>query len=463
MHVLRNKLILWYSLVSVLCILTINIFLNIYLDKAFRKYAIEQREQQIEKIIHQVNDLYDEETGQYDPTGLNIIGNAALQNGIIIHVQTRARGLNWDIRTHNPLECQNVIQHKKAIMKQESYNIQGRYEERRIDLTNDGIIVGILTVGYYGPYSFNKSEVQLLKTLNCIILIFGLLFLAVSVLIGTLIARHITEPVNKAIAAVNRIAEKEYGIQTNLNNNTLETANLIQAINHMSLALKKEEQQKRQITADVAHELRTPLCNLQSHIEAMIDGIWEPSKTRLESCHTEILRLNKIVDQLRELHLIENDEDYLNKEEFEFSFLCQEIFNEFSLKAKEKEISLQMKMPKDSTIFADRNRIKQCMVNLISNGVWYTPEHGAVEVSLIKKAEETVITVADTGPGIAKEELQNIFERFYRTDKSRNQRTGGMGLGLSITKAIIEAHGGSISVRSQLGKGTEFVITLKGC
>lgn len=460
MNILRNKLILSYSLISVLIILILSVLLNTFINRIFEQYAIEQRNQQIDKIITQVSEQYDEETGLYNVSGLELVGNAALQNGIIMHVQSISKEIDWDIKTHKAQECQALLQHAKTNMEKQYPDFKGGYEEEKYDLKNNGEIVGFLTAGYYGPYSFDDNEIILLRTLNRVIFFLGIIFLLLSALVGAVIAKHITDPVKGAIAIANKITDKEYGIQSEVNPSTLETANLINAINQMSLALEKEEKQKKQITADVAHELRTPLSNLQSHMEAMIDGIWEPTKVRLESCHAEILRLNKIVDQLRELYLLENSSSYLMKDKFQFSELCSGVFDEFALKVESKNIKLRMEIPDESPIYADRYRIKQCLVNLISNGVRFAPINGEIVVSYIKYSGGTVITVCDNGPGIPKEDLENIFERFYRTDKSRDQRTGGMGIGLSITKAIVEAHNGKITVESLPGSGTVFSINI---
>lgn len=227
----------------------------------------------------------------------------------------------------------------------------------------------------------------------------------------------------------------------------------------MSTKLQAEEKQKRQITADVAHELRTPLSNLQGNLEAMLDGIWEPTQERLLSCHEEIIRLTSIVRQMQVLYSLENQKDQLDYKSIEFSDLCKSLSVDFAMKLKEKQMKLTTYMKKGDTIWGDEYKIRQCMINLISNAIQYSKVGGEIEIHFADDEKFTTVLVKDYGIGIPEEELPNLFERFYRVDKSRSTKTGGMGIGLSITKAIVERHGGIITVQSTLGIGTTFIMT----
>jgi signal transduction histidine kinase len=460
MNILRNKLIFSYSIISLLIVIILNILFNFSVNHIFEQFAIDQRKQQIEKVIDQVNDQYYEDTNLYNTEGLEVIGNAALQNGIMIHIQTLSNEIDWDIRQHKVTECQMILQHAENNMHSKFPNFKGGYVEEKYDLKNKEKTVGYLTVGFYGPYSFDDNELLLIKALNKSFLLIGMLFLIISCILGSIIAKKVTDPVLGVINVTRKITDKEYGVQTQEISRTKEMANLIAAINQMSLALEQGEKQKKQITADVAHELRTPLCNLQSHMEAMIDGIWEPTSARLVSCHAEILRLNKIIDQLQELYLLENMKNIIVTEKFDFQELCKDLIAEFELMAQSKEVQLIMQVPSNAPVYADYNRIKQCMINLISNAITYIPVDGNVILGYKQKNNHTILSIIDNGPGIPEEDLPFIFERFYRVDKSRNQKTGGMGIGLSISKAIINAHGGELLVESQLGVGSTFKIII---
>lgn len=327
------------------------------------------------------------------------------------------------------------------------------------------VIVVLLTVVF--NISINKilrehiNEVTLVSKLNQAIFWIGGIFLLIAIIIVVIIAIFISKPITRVIEQAKMIATGKYDVQIEGKSSMKELEELVYAINEMSFALKKEELLKSQMCKDIAHELRTPLCNLQGQVEAMIDGLWEPTKVRLERCHTEILRLTSLVNQLQELYVLENISDSLYMSEFNFYDLCCRLQSEFEKRINDKKIIIQLQVPEDATIYGDVQRIKQCMFNLISNAITYSLDEKVILISYwLEGMNELVIQVTDNGQGISQEEIGLIFERFYRVDKSRNLETGGMGIGLSICKTIIERHNGTITVKSEVGTGTTFEIRL---
>jgi signal transduction histidine kinase len=459
MNTLKGKLILSYIIISLMIAVSLSLLFNLFIDDIFEEYAYNQQQKKIEEIITQVNQQYDEETGRYNLEGIAIIANAALQNGIMVHVRTLNNEIDWDIKQHKAQECQLLLQHAETNMHSRYPNFQGGYAEDTFDLKYNGELVGYLTAGYYGPYSLSDNELLLLHTLNRTLLILSGIFLVAAVMIGVIMARRITAPITSVIRTSKLIADGNYGTKTKESSSTRETADLITSINEMSQALAMKEKQKKQITADVAHELRTPLFNLQGHMEAMIDQVLEPTADRLKNCHAEILRLTQIVEQLQELYVLENNHA-LTKTYFEFSDLCTSVSADFELSADRKGIRFLFRVPEPAPVYGDLIRLKQCLMNLVSNSINYTAEDGMIQISYEKPSHAAIIRITDNGAGIPQEDLPHIFERFYRADKSRNHANGGMGIGLSITRAIIEAHGGTISVESCVGSGTTFIVTL---
>lgn len=456
---LQSTLIISYSAIALLIVLCLSLFFYVMVDKTFEHYAKKEQTNQINQIITQINQLHDSETGSFDLKGLEVIGYAALQNGILIHVKSADNAIDWDVQNHREEECEMVIRHAESNMHKKYPGFKGHYTELSYNLEHNGHITGTLRVGYYGPYSLSDEELELLKALNKLLLPIGAISLVIVIIIGILIARTVSRPITDVIQVAQRIAGGEYGAQAEKKPFMVETAKLVEAVNEMSLELEKDEEQKRRITADVAHELRTPLTNLQSHLEAMLDGIWEADEEHLESCHAEILRLVGIVGQLQELYSLENRKQDLNLTDFEFQDLCMEVFRDFEIRSQDKNISMNMRMPEETPVIADYYRMKQCMVNLISNALTYTPRDGTITVGYRISGDHIEISVKDSGPGIPGEDLPYLFDRFYRVDKSRSKKTGGMGIGLSITKAIVEKHGGEIRVDSEIGHGTVFTMS----
>lgn len=459
MKTIRMRLILVYSTIMIATLIVVALFLNSSIDRLFEQYAKERQKSQIEYILNQIPELYQKDLGGFDMQGIEVTANAALQNGLIVHIQTMNQEIDWDINTHRNRECQLMLQHSENNMHSRYPNFVGGYTEEKYDFAYGDNKTGYVTIGYYGPYSLDDNELMLINQINRILLFLGVVFLVLVVLLTILISRSITYPITSAITVAGEIADGEYGAQINKKSRNEETQNLIDAINHMSTKLQAEEKQKRQITADVAHELRTPLSNLQGNLEAMLDGIWEPTQERLLSCHEEIIRLTSIVRQMQVLYSLENQKDQLDYKSIEFSDLCKSLSVDFAMKLKEKQMKLTTYMKKGDTIWGDEYKIRQCMINLISNAIQYSKVGGEIEIHFADDEKFTTVLVKDYGIGIPEEELPNLFERFYRVDKSRSTKTGGMGIGLSITKAIVERHGGIITVQSTLGIGTTFIMT----
>lgn len=459
MKTIRMRLILVYSAITIATLVVIGFFINGSINQLFEQYAKDRQKSQIEYIRNQIPELYQEESESFDIQGIEVAANAALQNGLIVHIQTMNQEIDWDINTHKNQECQLMLQHSENNMHSRYPNFVGGYTEEKYDFLYGDHKTGHVIIGYYGPYSLDDNELILINEINKILFLLGVIFLVLVVLLTVLISRSITYPITSAITVAGKIANGKYGTQIDQKSRNEETQNLIDAINDMSVKLQTEEKQKRQITADVAHELRTPLSNLQGNLEAMLDGIWEPNQEKLLSCHEEIIRLASIVQQMQVLYSLENRNEQLECESIDFSVLCRSLSVDFAMKLEAKQIRLTVYAKKGDIVWGDRYKIRQCMINLISNAIQYSDVGGEIELHISNDDQYTTILVKDHGVGIPADELPNLFERFYRVDKSRSTKTGGMGIGLSITKAIVERHGGMISVESTPGKGSTFIMT----
>jgi signal transduction histidine kinase len=241
------------------------------------------------------------------------------------------------------------------------------------------------------------------------------------------------------------------------------------AVNDLSQGLHRQETLRRRLTADMAHELRTPLATLQSHLEALLDGVWQPSAERLTGLHEEILRINRLVADLENLARYEGDARSLHRCDLDLNALVEGIVRNHEPQFHAKGVCLQyrplaagraVEPAERRPVSADPDRLSQAVINLLNNALKFTPAGGRVEVAVRGGPEESEIRVADNGIGIGPEDLPRVFERFYRADSSRSRATGGSGIGLSIAKAIVEAHGGTITAASRPGRGSEFRIRL---
>ena len=240
----------------------------------------------------------------------------------------------------------------------------------------------------------------------------------------------------------------------------VEIKELSDSINYLGETLAKQESIRKKYASDISHELRTPLTTLQSHLEAIMDGIWEPSDKHLMILMDETNRLSSLVDNLKDSFNSDEHEMILDKSNFNLSNELKNIVTSFIPLYDKEDFIIETNIEDNIKISMDRDKLKQMIYNILSNSIKYLDDKGKVFISIKKKKENISISISDNGLGIREKDLQYIFDRFYRVDESRNIDTGGTGLGLSIVKSIVEAHNGSIKVISKYGEGTKFIILL---
>jgi two-component system phosphate regulon sensor histidine kinase PhoR len=239
----------------------------------------------------------------------------------------------------------------------------------------------------------------------------------------------------------------------------------IEEKSHEIIKLKEQEKFRREFLANVSHELRTPIFNVQGYIETLIDGGLNDNNIRidyLQKALKNITRLNSIISDLEKISHLERGQTIIELSEFEIKPLVQEVFDLLTYSAQKKNIKLGFKKSctLNATVKADREKIKEVLINLVSNAINYGNNGGKVLVGCYDMENKILVEVSDDGIGIEKKHLPYIFNRFYRVDKTRSRMEGGTGLGLSIVKHIIEAHNQVINVRSTPGQGSTFGFTL---
>ena len=319
---------------------------------------------------------------------------------------------------------------------------------------------------YYSQSISNLSSEELIKYRDLILkdmknLIIGisLLMIIVVIAVSVFLSQKISKPIIVVSKMTDFIKMGGYDQKLEYESSIVEIDNLINSINELSRELYKMENMRKNLTSDISHELRTPLTSIQTHLEAMIDGIWEPSKERLNSVNEEVIRLSHLVNQLKNLAKFDSYEDKLNLKNENLTQLIKNIIYNNESYALDKNIRIKYEL-EDVNANIDKEKISQVIINLISNAIRYTNLNGEILIKLYKKSDFIKIIVKDNGIGIPEESLDYIFERFYRVDKSRCRNTGGTGIGLTICKSIVDLHKGKIEVKSKLNEGSEFIITL---
>jgi len=321
----------------------------------------------------------------------------------------------------------------------------------------EGELIGtILTV--LNPPDFTPAEQAFLRRTNSALWIAAVGAAGVALLVGLLLARTLTRPLRQLTSAAESIARGELEQQVDVKTGD-EIGALAEAFNQMSRAIARSNQQRRQMTADIAHDLRTPLTVIGGYIESMREGVLAPTRERLDMVYSEIERLEGLVDDLSVLARADAGELSLNLSPVNPTALLENAAGTFQLAAGQKNIDLQIQAePRLPLIKTDESRMAQVFSNLISNALRYTSAGGRIVLGAWQEEQVVILSVADDGPGIDPDDTPFIFNRFYRADSARSEENGESGLGLAICKALVEAQGGEITVESTPGEGTCFIM-----
>ncbi|MBN1429521.1 MAG: HAMP domain-containing histidine kinase [Anaerolineae bacterium] len=281
-----------------------------------------------------------------------------------------------------------------------------------------------------------------------------------ALMVGTWLFRRITRPLSVLQQAAQAVSEGDLSVRVPVST-TDELGMLSSTFNQMTSQLDRQQQLRKQMVADIAHELRTPLSVIQGTLEAMLDGVLKPAPGELRNLHSETRRLARLVEDLRTLSLADEGRLELELEPVDIGMLVEQAVRQMLPTAEARQITLRAELEGSiPNLNADGDRLTQALTNLLSNALRHTPENGQVIVRAVRTNRQVHITVEDTGSGIAPKDIPFVFERFWRGDKSRSRGSGGSGIGLAIVKQLIEMHGGRVGVESQIGQGTTFRIEI---
>lgn len=456
---LRSRLSLSYAALALVLIAGVSVLVNVFFKIQFNRYVSAEQQQYNRDVVSLVEKQYDAGSGGWDLSAVDRIGMNVLHQGVILKITDAGGGVLWDATAQDNSLCMQMMSQISQTMLAQNPNFKGGYVQASYPLAAGSRSIGEAQISYYGPYYYTSNDVRLLDNVNTILVAVAVASLAMALLFGAVMARRISTPISRAARAALEIAKGHYGERIGERSGSREILQLTDAVNHLAESLEKQESLRKRLTADVAHELRTPLATLQSALEAMIDGIWEPNAERLQSCHEELVRIGRLVGDLEKLARVEAENAVLHRSAFDLDELVQTVLHNFETDYRKKGVELRF-AGEETPVTADRDKLAQVAVNLLSNALKYTPPGGRVEVEVTGAGQSARLAVKDSGVGIAAEDLPCVFERFYRADPSRNRFTGGSGLGLAIAKAIVEAHGGQISVSSEPGKGSVFTVCL---
>lgn len=313
------------------------------------------------------------------------------------------------------------------------------------------------TVGWLGlmpmKHGSHPLELAFIEEQSKAFCLAGLCVFALAGLISFFLSKHLLAPIKKLTQGAKELSSLHFGTQIDVRTSD-ELGQLADTFNSMAQALEKNETVRKQWTADVAHELRTPVAILRGEIEAMQDGVREISAERLSSLHDETNRIGKLVDDLHQLFVADSDNLVRQKQPVKPLGILQEVIGTFGTRLAQADIQLEVHSIEDqkAVIMGDGDRLRQLFANLIENTVRYSNSPGVLRINHYCSLQKLTLVFEDSPPGVPSEALDHIFDRLYRVDKSRSRVLGGSGLGLSICKEIVTGHGGAIRAsHSSLG------------
>lgn len=420
-------------------------------EDCFSLYLDNRRENEI--------DSFKDSLGQLVVTG-KLTTNDSFET--LVSYQAMTEGLFYQV-----YNSKNQLIYDSTDLMEKLSNIKGNSELQKLGfassnqsfLTKDGEHGTIVT---YYKFGYKKGEFQFQERLNNYIVAAEATMVVLAIIVSFFFSKTLTTGLRSISNAAGELLRHNLNMRMPVKGLSAEMQQVAFSFNELAESLSYQESLRKQFSTDLAHEFRTPIATLRSQIEAFIDGIWEPTKDRLEQVHGELMRLVGLVNDLEKLMAAENPNIQLNIERQSVIERVNCVYHHFQRAFTEKQIAFEIEGNLPNTYFlADRNRFVQIITNLLQNSLKYTNSGGNVSIGVIEKEEMVHFTVKDTGTGISKEDIPHVFERFYRGDKSRDRKTGGIGIGLSVVKALVVAHSGTIEIDSEMNKGTCVTVSFK--
>lgn len=442
---LRTKLLAQYMALVVICMFVIPGIIAWRMNTEFYEFSGERLAEDKQQIMTMI-----EQSLATDANGKDLHGEI-LRWPIIRFSVEDMKGEALFTITHTPRRKFDA--HYAQMVKEIESNI---VEESEVLHNESGDEIGVVTF-YVVPFKISK-EGKFLRRFqrNMYAGIAGMLFFAA--IFAILMTNKIVRPVLDTAERAKKISEGNYEAETDIHSDIKETQMLLDSMNRLSLELAEQENLRKRMMSDIAHELRNPVTVVKGQLEAFADGVWEPTQERLNLALSEVDRLSVLIKEVEGLSVLAKEGGCVSVSMADMSELVKETATGFEPLFRGKEVGLQVDVTPNINLAVDAAKIRQVVQNLVSNALRYTDKGGNVKITLKQDKYNVIFSVADTGIGISKEDLPNIFERFYRTDRSRARESGGMGIGLAIVKAIVDAHGAKVTAESEEGVGSVFTV-----
>ena len=450
---LKSQMLFQYISLVLVCMLLIPALVSWFIDMRFRTFSENILAEERREIVLSLVNLY-EYHGNWD--GLEPAaswGDLVRPPILAITVFDSSGGMvkNFKLRTRRGGGNRRI---EELLSNDKECKLKLLFD----DIIIDGRKVGTVRFSVL-PFNDSREGVFIRGFLWHLRVAVGFMLLA-AVFFAYVMAGKISRPVLAASKRAHEISLGDYTAKSSLSSNITEIQTLIDSMDKLGYDLSEQERLRKRLMSDIAHELRSPISIIKSHLEAFWDGVWTPTPDRIKLTVEEVNRLSLLVAQVEKLSLIESQGVALSLTQVDLSAVLCKVATSFDPVFINKGVALERDIAPDITAFVDVEKIRQAVQNLISNSLRYSDSGCKVVLSAKSDGKTVEISVKDNGIGIAEADIPNIFARFYRADESRARALGGMGIGLAIVKAVVTAHKGTVAAESVLGQGSIFTIKI---
>lgn len=464
----RGKMTLMFAAVSSMTAVILVVVLAVNWEAQFMKYTRSNMERYAAVIAESLGESYDATTGWNDEDVERSVQSSSISSEVGVQVSDANGNIIYDDTWSRGSEHEDdpAVQTSASVSgtRTRATSLAPTNAESVVDksiVTMSGQTVGSVRLWAYGSEALLTKGDAEFRTLSYNAVVYaGFVAVLLAVIAGVMVSRKLAKPIKSITSTASQIRSGDLTARTGIVGDD-EIGQLGETFDDMATSLERDLKLEHRLTSDVAHELRTPLMAMLATVEAMQDGVLPADDEHLETVASEVRRLSRLVSAMLQLSRIENGTTKFDPEKTDIVLLVRSVVEAQEQLFADRGLKLKFDVQNGRReIFCevDRDMIRQCVINLMSNALRYTPEDGYVVVAVSQEGRDAIVSVTDTGIGIAKEDLARVFSRFWRSDASRERESGGLGVGLALTKEIVDRHHGFIGVESELGKGTKFTL-----
>lgn len=438
---IKKQFLLLFLLVIVVSLTLLSFILRTTVDSCFYDYKWAEQSKIFDLIVSRLETYYAEHNSWEGFNG-NELAKLAMKEGCYFTLTDNDGNLIWT--------SEHIIDNQNTDYRVDKY-FRNIYTVNYLNQMRGKVHIGQFTEKIYTP-----NDLKFQEQVFSYILISLLIALFLSLPFIMILSSRLSTPILYLQKAAENMIKGDLHTEIRAPSSSYEIIKLSASIDRLRKSLSQQEELRKQLASNISHELRTPLNVLQNQLEAIIDGIFEPTHERLDGILQEVIRLTSLVAELENISAIESSDFIPEIRDVKLAHVVENVCTTFEAAFQRKNIALDVQIKKGIIVKAQEDKLKQLVINIISNALKYT-DNGTVTVkTYMYNNDHAVFEVSDTGVGLTEEDKEKIFERFYRVEKSRNRNTGGAGLGLSIVKNIANAHGWVIEVESDGKTGTTF-------